>query len=215
MKKDLNDVRRSYEIGALTEADIPEDPIALFKQWFHDVEASENIAEPNAMAVATNGLDGYPKNRLVLLKRFSFEGFVFYTNYDSEKGKAIAEDSRVCLSFYWSALERQVIVKGNAEKLAPNLSDGYFETRPEGSKLSAIASPQSEVVASRDILEDAVRQLESQFEGKEIPRPEFWGGYLVRPVSVEFWQGRANRLHDRIRYTLQDDYNWKIERLAP
>ena len=214
MEKDLNDVRRSYEIGALKETNIPEDPIALFKQWFHDVEALD-IAEPNAMAVATSGQDGYPKNRIVLLKRFTFEGFVFYSNYESEKGKAIDKDPRVCLSFYWSALERQVIIKGNAEKLAPNLSDGYFESRPDGSKLSAIASPQSQVIPSRKVLEDAVEQLESEYEGKEIPRPEFWGGYLVRPVSAEFWQGRANRLHDRILYTLQEDYSWKIERLAP
>ena len=215
MEKDLNDVRRSYEIGTLEEANVPEDPIALFKQWFHDVEASDQITETNAMAVATNGLDGYPKNRMVLLKRFSYEGFVFYTNYESEKGRAIEKDPRICLSFYWTALERQVIIKGNAEKQAPNLSDGYFETRPDGSKLSAIASPQSEVIASRKVLEDEVQELESEFEGKEIPRPEFWGGYLVRPVSIEFWQGRANRLHDRIRYTLQDDFAWKIERLAP
>lgn len=215
MEKDLNHVRRSYEKDELDEAKVPEDPIALFKQWFHDVEASERFVEPNAMAVATHGLDGYPKNRMVLLKRFSYEGFVFYTNYESEKGMSIANDPKVCLSFYWSALERQVIVKGNAEKLAANLSDGYFESRPEGSKISAIASPQSQVIDSRDVLEDAVGRLESEYEGKEIPRPEFWGGYLVRPVSVEFWQGRANRLHDRIRYTLQDDYAWKIERLAP
>ena len=215
MERDLNDVRRSYEIGALVEAEVPEDPIALFKQWFHDVESSENIVEPNAMAVATNGLDGYPKNRLVLLKRFSYEGFVFYTNYESEKGKALEKDPRICLSFYWSVLERQVIVKGNAEKLAPNLSDGYFESRPDGSKLSAIASPQSQVVSSREVLEEAVKDLEKEYEGKEIPRPEFWGGYLVRPVSVEFWQGRPNRLHDRIRYTLQEDFSWTIERLAP
>jgi len=215
MEKDLNDVRRSYEIGALLETDVPEDPIALFKQWFHQVEASDLITETNAMAVATNGLDGYPKNRMVLLKRFSFEGFVFYTNYESEKGMAIKKDPRVCLSFYWTALERQVIIKGDAEKLAPNLSDGYFETRPDGSKLSAIASAQSQVIPSRKGLEDAVKELQSQFEGKEIPRPEFWGGYLVRPVSVEFWQGRANRLHDRIRYTIREDYSWKIERLAP
>ena len=215
MERDLNDVRRSYEIGALKEANIPEDPIALFKQWFHDVESSEHIVEPNAMAVATNGLDGYPKNRLVLLKRFSFEGFVFYTNYNSEKGMSIEKDPRVCLTFYWTVLERQVIVKGDAEKLAPNLSDGYFESRPDGSKLSAIASPQSQVITSRDDLEEAVQELQTKYEGKEIPRPEFWGGYLVRPVSVEFWQGRANRLHDRIRYTLQEDYAWKIERLAP
>lgn len=215
MERDLNHIRRSYENGILEEKNVPEDPIALFKQWFHDVEASERFVEPNAMAVATIGLDGYPKNRMVLLKRFSYEGFVFYTNYKSEKGMSISKDPRVCLSFYWSALERQVIVKGKAEKLPPNLSDGYFDSRPDGSKLSAIASPQSQVIASREVLEEAVHHLESEYQGKEIPRPEFWGGYLVRPVSVEFWQGRANRLHDRIQYTLQDDYAWKIERLAP
>ena len=215
MERDLNDVRRSYEIGALGETDVPQDPIALFKQWFHAVETSEHVVEPNAMAVATIGLDGYPKNRMVLLKRFSYEGFVFYTNYKSEKGKAIEKDPRVCLTFYWTMMERQVIIKGDAEKLAANLSDGYFESRPEGSKLSAIASPQSEVVASREVLEDAVHELETQYEGKEIPRPDYWGGYLVRPVSIEFWQGRPNRLHDRIRFTLQEDYSWKIDRLAP
>ncbi|NND16323.1 MAG: pyridoxamine 5'-phosphate oxidase, partial [Eudoraea sp.] len=130
-------------------------------------------------------------------------------------GKAITQDPRVCLSFYWPVMERQVIIKGEAEKIAPNMSDGYFETRPDASKLGAIASPQSSVIPSRTGLEDSVRQLEEKYQGKEIPRPEYWGGYLVRPVSVEFWQGRPNRLHDRFLFTLQDDFNWKIERLAP
>lgn len=215
MEKHLDHYRRSYDTGILSESTVPEDPIVLFRDWFHDVEASERFVEPNAMAVATIGLDGFPKNRMVLLKKFSYEGFIFYTNYESEKGKALALNPKICLSFYWSALERQVIIKGNAEKLASNLSDGYFESRPDGSKLGAIVSPQSEVIPSRDVLEEGVRKLEKKYEGKEIPRPEFWGGYLVRPVSIEFWQGRPNRLHDRIRYVLQEDYSWKIERLAP
>ena len=132
-----------------------------------------------------------------------------------EKGKAIEVNPHVCLSFFWHSMERQVIIKGTAERISENLSDGYFESRPEGSKLGAIVSNQSEVIASRDVLEDGLKALEQQYEGKEIPRPKYWGGYLVRPISIEFWQGRPNRLHDRIRFTLQEDYNWKIERLAP
>lgn len=194
---------------------LPVDPITLFKKWFHELESSGSTDEPNAMAVATQGEDGFPKNRMVLLKRFSYEGFIFYSNYESEKGKAIAQDPKVCLSFYWPVMERQVIIKGEAEKIATNLSDGYFESRPDASKLGAIASPQSSVIESRSILEDSVKELEEKYEGKEIPRPAYWGGYLVRPVSVEFWQGRPNRLHDRFRYTLEDDLDWKIERLAP
>lgn len=215
MEKNLDNIRKAYGKSDLNEATLPVDPITLFKKWFHELESSGSTDEPNAMAVATQGEDGFPKNRMVLLKRFSYEGFVFYTNYKSEKGQAIARDPNVCLSFYWPVMERQVIIKGKAEKIAPNLSDGYFESRPDASKLGAIASPQSEVIASRDILEDSVRKLEVKYEGKEIPRPSFWGGYLVSPVSVEFWQGRPNRLHDRFRYTLGDDLNWIIDRLAP
>jgi len=215
MEKNLDNIRKAYGKSDLNEGTLPVDPITLFKKWFHELESSGNTDEPNAMAVATQGEDGFPKNRMVLLKRFSYEGFVFYTNYESEKGQAIARDPNVCLSFYWSVMERQVIIKGKAEKIAPNLSDGYFESRPDASKLGAIASPQSQVIPSRDMLEDSVRELEVKYEGKEIPRPSFWGGYLVSPVSVEFWQGRPNRLHDRFRYTLDDDLNWIIERLAP
>ncbi len=215
MEKNLDNIRKAYGKSDLNEATLPVDPITLFKKWFHELESSGSTDEPNAMAVATQGEDGFPKNRMVLLKRFSYDGFVFYTNYESEKGQAIARDPNVCLSFYWPVMERQVIIKGKAEKIAPNLSDGYFESRPDASKLGAIASPQSQVIPSRDILEDSVRELEVKYEGKEIPRPSFWGGYLVSPVSVEFWQGRPNRLHDRFRYTLGDDLNWIIERLAP
>lgn len=186
-----------------------------FQKWFYEVEASDGVDEPNAMTVSTIGLDGFPKGRVVLMKKFTYEGFIFYSNYNSEKGRAIAQNPSVCLSFFWPNMERQVIVKGTAEKIAENLSDGYFESRPVGSQLGAIVSNQSEVIPSRDQLEKELSKLEKQYEGKEIERPKYWGGYLVRPVSIEFWQGRPNRLHDRIRYTLQDDFDWKIERLAP
>jgi pyridoxamine 5'-phosphate oxidase len=167
------------------------------------------------MTLSTIGLDGFPKARVVLLKKFNEEGFIFYTNYESEKGKAIEANPNICLSFFWHSMERQVIIKGIAEKTTPSFSDGYFDTRPDGSKLGAIVSNQSKVIASRTVLEEKLKELEQQFQGKEIPRPAFWGGFLVRPIEVEFWQGRPNRLHDRIRYQLQEDYFWKIERLAP
>ena len=212
---DLSNYRKSYEKSELLENAIPEDPISLFKKWFHEVEDFGGVDEVNAMTVSTFGLDGFPKSRVVLLKNYSYEGFIFYTNYDSEKGRAIAENPHICLSFFWHSMERQVIIKGIAGKTPENISDGYFDSRPDGSKLGAIVSNQSEVIASREVLETKLKQLEGQFEGKEIPRPENWGGFLVKPVEVEFWQGRANRLHDRIRYKLQQDYSWKIERLSP
>ena len=212
--EDLSNYRRSYEKSELKEDNLPEDPIKLFQKWFHEVDFG-STEEVNAMTVSTFGLDGYPKSRVVLLKRFTYEGFVFYTNYNSEKGKAIANNPNICLSFFWHSFERQVIIKGKAEKIAENLSDGYFESRPDGSKLGAIVSNQSEVIGSREVLEQKLHQLEKDYEGKEILRPNYWGGYIVKPVEVEFWQGRANRLHDRIRYQLQDDFYWKIDRLSP
>ncbi len=215
MQKDLSNYRKSYEKSALIEDAILENPLEQFQRWFYEVEASDGVDEPNAMTISTIGLDGFPKSRVVLMKKYTFEGFIFYTNYDSEKGRAIAENPSVCLSFFWPNLERQVIIKGNAGKIAENLSDGYFESRPVGSQLGAIASEQSRVVASRKVLEERLQKLEIEYENKEVERPENWGGYLVRPVSIEFWQGRPNRLHDRIRYTLQDDHDWKIERLQP
>lgn len=215
MKKDLSNYRKSYEKSALMESSVSDNPLELFQKWFHEVEKSGTTDEPNAMTISTLGLDGYPKSRIVLLKRFTHEGFIFYSNYKSEKGKAIASNPKVCLSFFWPAMERQVIIKGTATKIPENMSDGYFESRPIGSKLGAIVSEQSEVIPSREVLEVELKELEKKYEQKEIPRPEYWGGYLVSPASIEFWQGRPNRLHDRLRYTLQEDYNWKIERLAP
>ncbi|MEM9076714.1 MAG: pyridoxamine 5'-phosphate oxidase [Bacteroidota bacterium] len=215
MQQDLSDYRKSYNKSELMEDSIKENPMEQFQNWFYEVEATDGVEEANAMTISTIGLDGFPKSRVVLMKKYTFEGFIFYTNYNSEKGKAIAKNPEVCLSFFWPNLERQVIIKGRAERIADNLSDGYFESRPVGSQLGAIVSPQSDVIDSREILESKLAQLESQYEGKEIERPAYWGGYLVRPISLEFWQGRPNRLHDRIRYTLQSDYDWKIERLAP
>ena len=172
------------------------------------------IDEVNAMTVSTIGLDGFPKSRVVLLKKFNEEGFIFFTNYNSEKGRAIQNNPNVCLSFFWNSLERQVIIKGVAEKTSEIISDNYFDSRPDGSKLGAIASDQSKVIESRKVLEDKLTQLEQLYIGKKIPRPQHWGGYLVKPIEIEFWQGRSNRLHDRIRYQLQDDFNWKIERIS-
>ncbi len=212
---DLSNYRKSYEKSELLETNIPEDPINLFNKWFHEVEDFGGTEEVNAMTVSTFGLDGYPKTRVVLLKQFTYEGFIFYTNYNSEKGKAIAANPNICLSFFWHSMERQVIIKGIAERTSANISDGYFESRPDGSKLGAIVSNQSEVISSRKVLEESLKQLELDFQGKEILRPKFWGGFLVRPVEVEFWQGRPNRLHDRIRYQLQDDFSWTIDRLSP
>lgn len=213
--KDLGNYRKSYEKSELLETSIPEDPINLFNKWFHEVEDFGGVDEVNAMTVSTIGLDGFPKSRVVLLKKFNEEGFIFYTNYDSEKGKALLQNPNVCLSFFWPALERQVIIKGIAEKTSEITSNNYFDSRPDGSKLGAIVSPQSETIPNRAFLENKLKELESSFVGREIPRPQNWGGFIVKPISVEFWQGRPNRLHDRIIYTILDDFSWKIQRLAP
>ena len=215
MEKDLSNYRKAYLKKELLKTEVPKNPIELFQQWFNEIEASQGIDEPNAMTLSTIGTDGFPKSRVVLLKKFTEEGFIFYTNYLSEKGKAIAAHPEVCLSFFWQNSEQQIIIKGKAEKIAKNLSDGYFESRPDGSKLGAWASPQSDVVPNRETLEQQLKTLEERFQNQNIPRPKHWGGYLVKPMSIEFWQGRANRMHDRIRYTAQKDYSWKIDRLAP
>ena len=190
------------------------DPTLLFKNWLSEAEQNE-IRDPNAMQLATVSRNGMPSVRTVLLKDIIDGAFIFYTNYSSEKGLAIVENNNICLSFFWPGLEQQIIIKGKAEKQIENLSDGYFESRPDGSKLGAWASNQSTVVSSRETLEESLASFTTAFHGKEIIRPKHWGGYLVKPISIEFWQGRPNRLHDRIRYLLEDDFSWKIERLAP
>jgi len=199
MSKDLSNYRKSYEKQELLESNCPENPMELFKTWFKNADNSKTVEETNAMSISTIGK----------------EGFIFYTNYTSEKGKAIEDNNNICLSFFWPGLEQQIIIKGKAEKQVENLSDGYFKLRPDGSKLGAWASNQSTVVSSREALEESLLSFETAFEGKEITRPKHWGGYLVKPISIEFWQGRPNRLHDRIRYLMAEDFSWKIERLAP
>lgn len=206
---DLSNYRRSYEKSQLLETTLPDYPMELFSMWFHEAEKAGISGEVNAMTISSIGIDGYPKSRIVLLKSFSEEGFTFFTNYNSEKGKAIAANPQVCLSFFWPEVERQVVIKGLAEKVDPAVSEEYFNSRPEGSRLGAIISPQSEVIPSREYLDEKLTQQ------LPLQRPEHWGGYLIKPVEIEFWQGRANRLHDRMRYKLTVDTTWQRERLAP
>lgn len=215
MENDLSNYRKSYEKGVLDKAHAPENPMDLFQKWFEEVDSLEFIEEANAMTVSTIGLDGYPKSRVVLLKKYTNEGFIFYTNYNSEKGKAITENCNVCLSFFWHVAERQIIIKGKAGKIAKNLSDDYFNSRPRGSQLGAVVSNQSDSVENRDELEQKLKDLEKKYKNIEIPRPKHWGGFIVKPIEIEFWQGRANRLHDRIRYQLDNDLCWHIDRLSP
>jgi pyridoxamine 5'-phosphate oxidase len=213
-KPKLADLRKSYEKGILDIDDVKNNPLQLFQTWFFQAQEADAIDEANAMSLTTIGDDGFPRARVVLLKDFSQEGFVFFTNYKSQKGKSIFRHPKVGLSFYWPGLERQIIIKGEAEKLAEEKSDQYFNSRPRGSQIGAHVSPQSEVIPNRKFLEDLNTTLEKKFNNREIPRPAHWGGILVRPIEIEFWQGRPNRLHDRICCSL-DGIDWKAKRLAP
>ena len=215
MKQDLSYKRKVYEKQSMNFDSLRENPIEQFRDWFLQAEESDGVDEANAMSVATIGEDGFPRTRVVLLKRYTDEGFIFYTNYNSQKGKALLENPKVCLSFFWPFLERQIIIKGVAEKTSDNNSDGYFETRPRSSQLGAWISAQSSVIDEHEDLATEELELEKKYERKEIPRPAHWGGFLIRPTEIEFWQGRPSRLHDRVRYVLQDDFDWKKERLAP
>ncbi|MFD2562080.1 pyridoxamine 5'-phosphate oxidase [Aquimarina rubra] len=215
MNRDLTDYRKSYDKKALEEKEVPKSPFQLFSDWFKEVEKEGGVEETNAMTLTTFGLDGFPKARIVLLKQFDNDGFVFFTNYESEKGKAISYNNKVCISFFWPNLERQVIIKGEVNKLSEEKSTAYFQSRPRGSQLGAWASNQSNIVDSREVLEEKLSYLEKKFDNKEIPKPDFWGGFCVTPIEFEFWQGRPNRLHDRIRYSTAIDDEWKIDRLAP
>jgi pyridoxamine 5'-phosphate oxidase len=210
---DLFDIRRDFALKTLDEQDVTPDPIVFFEQWFNEAIQAEAL-EPNAMNLATATPDGRPSSRIVLLKQIKPEGFVFFTNYNSKKGVQLANNKYCALNFVWHELERQVRIEGTVGKIPDAESDSYFEVRPAKSKLGAWASPQSEVIPNRQYLEQLVFDFENKFSGKQILRPSNWGGYIVKPLMIEFWQGRKSRLHDRIRYTLTDG-EWKIERLAP
>ena len=212
--KEIASIREEYSKYSLTEEDIVADPIQQFEIWFEQA-ISASVLEPNAMALATLNNEGFPVSRIVLLKDIKPSGFSFFTNYESSKGKDILTNNKVSVLFFWPELQRQVRIEGVVEKLENDESDEYFASRPRGSRLGAIASPQSTVLVSREKLEERVAQVEKEYEGiEDIPRPLFWGGYQIKPVRVEFWQGRTSRLHDRLVYTLGDS-QWIINRIAP
>lgn len=210
---DLFDIRRDFSLKTLDEKDVLSNPIDMFERWFNEAVAAEAL-EPNAMNLATATPDGKPSSRIVLLKQIKPEGFVFFTNYESKKGRQIAHNKYCALNFVWHELERQVRIEGIAEKITDEESDEYFKVRPTKSKLGAWVSPQSEIIPDRSYLEKLIINYESKFKEVIITRPKNWGGYIVKPNLIEFWQGRSNRLHDRIQYILENN-TWKIARLAP
>ena len=208
----IADLRRDYALRELSESDVDMDPIKQFGLWFNEAMDCE-IKDANAMSLATADKNGRPSCRIVLIKGFDDNGFVFFTNYQSHKGNDLEENPFAALTFYWQGLERQVRIEGPVEKISEADSDDYFNSRPEGSKIGAWSSPQSQTISSRDLL-DNERDFQQKYSGQNIPRPPYWGGYVVKPEMIEFWQGRPNRMHDRIVYK-KTDANWKIERLAP
>lgn len=210
----IADIRRDYSHKSLSENDVDPNAIKQFEKWWVEAVHSK-IDEVNAMTLATASIDALPSARIVLLKEFSAKGFVFFTNYESYKAQQLAENPKACLVFFWKELERQVRITGLIEKIGVKQSDEYFQSRPESSRIGAWASPQSRVIEDRSWLDEKFNELVNKMEGTAIPRPPYWGGYIVKPVVVEFWQGRPSRLHDRIQYTLEENGEWKIERLAP
>ncbi|MFZ5496425.1 MAG: pyridoxamine 5'-phosphate oxidase [Verrucomicrobiota bacterium] len=210
----LADMRKDYGLAGLLEKDLAKNPFQQFEKWFQEAEAAK-LDEPNAMALATTGRDGRPSVRTVLLKHCDGRGFVFYTNYESRKGRELADNGHASLLFPWVALERQVIVEGVVARVTREEADAYFHSRPRASQLAAWASPQSTVIAGRGVLEESYRVVEKKYEGREVPLPPHWGGYRLAPETVEFWQGRRSRLHDRLRYRRERDGDWVVERLAP
>jgi len=212
--KSIADLRRKDPLRSLSETDVDPDPIKQFHAWFSDTMAA-NLIEPNAMTLATATRDGKPSARTVLLKGFDVRGFVFYTNFESRKGQELAENPWAALVFFWAELERQVRVEGKIKKCSSLESDTYFRSRPLGSRLGACVSHQSQIISSRKVLEQRLGNLAAEYANWDVPRPSFWGGYRLSPTSIEFWQGRPNRLHDRLRYRLLTDGSWLIERLSP
>jgi len=210
----IADIRKEYKMRSLSEKEVAANAFEQFDKWWKEAMASD-IDEVNAMTLATSSVDGIPAARIVLLKGVDKDGFIFFTNYNSFKGQQLLDNPRACLVFFWRELQRQIRITGLVEKINAKESDEYFNSRPEGSRIGAWASPQSRVIASRDWLEENEKKLQQEFKNKIIQRPPHWGGYRVKPISMEFWQGRPNRLHDRINYTVQENGNWIIERLAP
>jgi pyridoxamine 5'-phosphate oxidase len=215
LKLSLSDLRENYALGGLDEAAADANPIAQFERWFVEARRA-GLKEPNAMTLATATADGRPSARIVLLKEVDEAGFVFYTNYESRKARELRENPQAALTLFWAELERQVRVEGTVKRVSRGESERYFQSRPKGSRLGAWASPQSSVIADRKLLETRLKDLESRYsETQSVPLPEFWGGYRVEPEVIEFWQGRPNRLHDRLRYWRSEGHSWRRERLAP
>jgi pyridoxamine 5'-phosphate oxidase len=214
MNKDIAAIRKDYQLQSLLETDVANNPFEQFNRWWDDAIKSD-LDEVNAMTLATASATGMPSARIVLLKSASADGFVFFTNYNSHKGKELEENPFACLVFFWKELERQIRITGTIEKVTAAESDEYFNSRPAGSRIGAWASPQSSIIPSRKTIETNIAQYEQEFAGAQITRPPHWGGYIVKPTVIEFWQGRPNRLHDRIQYTKQPDESWKFDRLAP
>lgn len=213
-KTTIQNLRLDYRSASLNEDDVDQNPYQQFEKWFQEA-LNAKVAEPNAMTLATSKANGVPSARIVLLKEFTEEGFVFYTNYKSNKGKEIAESPYAALVFFWPDLERQIRIEGVVEQVSDDESTEYFKTRPRASQLGALTSPQSETIANRKVLEDTLAALTTKFTDKEVEKPEHWGGYRVIPNKIEFWQGRRSRLHDRILYTQDKSQSWTFERLAP
>jgi pyridoxamine 5'-phosphate oxidase len=214
MDTSVADLRKEYTFRGLSETDAHPNPFKQFRIWFEQALAAQ-LPEPNAMTIATATSDGRPSARMVLLKDYDERGFVFYTNYESQKGQQLVENPRGAITFWWAELERQVRIEGCVEKLSDAESDEYFRSRPKGSQLGAWASHQSQVIESREVLEQRLQQLKEEYEMKEVPRPPHWGGFRVIADEIEFWQGRPNRLHDRLLYRRSEDGCWKIQRLSP
>jgi len=215
----IADIRRDYNLAGLRRKDLDADPIFEFRRWFDQAVAARASdaarTDVNAATLATVDAEGRPSGRIVLLKGVDERGFVFFTNYDSRKGREITANPNVALVFYWPDQERQVTIAGAASKVPRAESEAYFKSRPRGSRLAACASNQSEVIADREVLESRWREIEAKHPGEDVPMPQNWGGFVIAPVRIEFWQGRPSRLHDRFRYAKQGDRSWKIERLAP